>query len=163
VVEAGHLLDSKFEESFDAMEAGFTKCDDSISGSMKSESSSETKQNCLIVENTPDDSVHSLQRLVELNGWKTVVVSSGEDALRLLKMKNWGFVIIDNDLPFFSGMNCIARFRDWENHSCIVKQKNIYILSDCYNPLSLPSGFDGVLRKPFDPSQVASALERSKH
>jgi CheY-like chemotaxis protein len=167
VVDAGHLLDARFDESFDALEASFSKCPaDSISGSIRSESSSSgnaAKPSCLLVENTPDDGVHSLQRFVELNGWKSVVVTSGEDALRLLKMRNWGFVIIDNDLPFFSGINCIARFRDWETHSCIAKQQNIYIMSDCYNPLSVPSGFDGVLKKPFDPSQVVNALERARH
>jgi DNA-binding response OmpR family regulator len=115
------------------------------------------------VETNQYTGAHSLQRLVELNGWKSVVVSSGEDALRLLKMRNWGCVIVDNDLPFFSGINCIARFRDWEKYRCIAKQRHVYILSECYNPFSLPDGFDGALKKPFEPAQVAGALERAKH
>lgn len=164
VIDSGNILDSRYKESFNAMEAGFSKCADSVSGSADSESADLSKPSCLIVEHVPDrDDVHSIQRFVELNGWKTVVVTSGEDALRLLKMRNWGLVIIDNDLPFYSGVNCIAQFRDWEKHSCIAKQKNIMIMSDCYNPLTLPAGFDGALKKPFDSSQVLNALERARH
>ena len=161
VVDGGYLLDSRYEQSYDVMEAVCSKCD-SLELSESSDNS-KSKQNCLIVESNQDTGAHSLQRLVELNGWKSVVVSSGEDALRLLKMRNWGCVIIDNDLPFFSGINCIARFRDWEKYRCIAKQKHVYILSECYNPFSLPDGFDGALKKPFEPAQVAGALERAKH
>ena len=166
VVDAGHLLNARFEESFAAMEAGFSKCSDSISGSNKSDSSTDNsaKQSCLIVENKPsEDDVHSIKRLVELNGWKSLVVTSAEDAVRMLKMRSWGVVIVDNDLPFHSGMSCIARFRDWETHNAVSKQKDIYIMSrDSYTPLSLPTGFDGALKKPFDPCQVVHALERAK-
>lgn len=149
------------------MESGFSKCADSISASVKSGSSASdnaTNPTCLIVENKSDEEdVHSIKCLVELNGWKSVVVTTAEDALRLLKMRNWGIVIVDNKLPFFSRVSCIERFRDWEKQNCTTKQKNIYIMSDCYSPLSLPTGFDGALKKPLDPSQVVHALERVNH
>ena len=117
VIDAGRLLDSMFETKYNKMEEGFSKCNDScsLSNSMKSSDSLDDskKKSCLIVLSKPDSSEHSLQRLVELNGWKSVVVLAGDDALRLLKIRNWGVVIIDNDLPSYSGVNCIARFRDW--------------------------------------------------
>lgn len=37
-------------------------------------------------------------------------------------------------------------------------QKNVYIMSDRYDPLSLPAGFDGALEKPFNPSQIRNVL-----
>ena len=117
VIDAGHLLDSTFETKYDEMEEGFSRCVDSNSNSLsysaKSDSSDTQKKSCLIVLSKPDNSEHSLKRLAELNGWKSAVVFTGDDALRLLKIRNWGVVIIDNDLPSYSGVNCIARFRDW--------------------------------------------------
>ena len=149
------------------MELGFSKCTDSISMfGIKSESSSSelsaSKQSCLNVESKVDSGIHSLQQLVEMNGWKAVVVRTGEDAARLLKTRNWGFVIVDNDLPKCSGVNCIARFREWETSSCTAKQRNTHIFSSNRTSLSVPSGFDGTLNKPLDPSQIINALERAK-
>eukprot|EP00804_Cyclotella_cryptica_P027726 CCRYP_020462-RA/>CCRYP_020462-RA protein AED:0.06 eAED:0.06 QI:995/1/1/1/0.75/0.66/9/93/889 len=153
VVNAGLILDARPEETFNTMELGSSK------GSCES-----MNRHCLIVENMPDNGgAISLQRLIELNGWKSVVVKSGDDAMRLLKMRNWDIVIIDNDLPQYSGVSCITRFRDWERLNRMTTQKNIYIVSDIYHSLSLPTGLDGALRKPIDPYEVKHALEIAKH
>lgn len=103
---------------------------------------------------------HSIQRIVEKNGWRAVAKhGSGEDALRLLKLRNWDVAFIDDDLPVMSGTNCLVRFRDWERRTRAgrVRQMNIFVISDSVHSVS--DCFDGVLAKPVDPSRVLQILE----
>ena len=171
VFEAGVILDKGFKKSCDAMEAASklaeSRSDEGGSRSSRSSMSSTTrstfeKHTCLIVTKETDPALHNLVRIVEKTGWRAVVAKhgDGEDALRLLKMRNWDMVFVDNDLPIFSGTNCLVRFRDWEKRTYSRrKQGNIYIISDSYSSVTLPSGFDGVLMKPVDPAQVLQILE----
>ncbi|KAL9182304.1 hypothetical protein ACHAXT_012956 [Thalassiosira profunda] len=164
VMEASAAIDVKLRRSSEDIEAvskiAEEKSDEEQSRSSRSSTTTSTftKHSALLaVEDQP--TLHSLQRIVEKYGWRAVVVSNGEDALRLLKLRKWDAAIIDNDLPVFSGTNCLIRFRDWETHSRAVRQKNIFILSDSYSPTSAPSGFDGALGKPLEPKQILSTLE----
>lgn len=128
----------------------------SMSSSVSDSISSSAKLSCLIVENNSDRSL--LGQIAEISGWKVVVVKTGTDALRLLKMRNWGIVFIDNELPLFSGSSCIIHFRDWEKRSRVVRQKNIFLLSESVSPNALQSGVDGTLVKPVDPIHVREIL-----
>lgn len=170
VMEASAFLDHKFKKTCDAMEAASKLAEARSDGESKSSGSSLSsatttfaKHSCLIVAKETDPALQLLQRIVEKNGWRAVVVKhgDGEDALRLLKLRKWDTVFIDNDLPVFSGTNCLVRFRDWEkrSRSRAVQQKNIFIMSDTFSPAALPSGFDGVLIKPVDLAQVLQILE----
>jgi len=163
VVEASVLLDMKFRKSCDAIEAATARSDEGGSRSSRSSVSSTTstfaKHSCLIVTKEMDPTLHSLQHIVEKNGWRAVVkYGGGEDALRLLKLRNWDTVFIDNDLPILSGINCLVRFRDWEKSSRAIQHKNVVIISDSYYHHSLPNGVDGVLGRPVDPSQLLQIL-----
>jgi DNA-binding response OmpR family regulator len=100
-----------------------------------------------------------IRQVAEKSGWKVVAVKHGQDAIRLLKMRNWGIVFIDNDLPLFSGSSCVVRFRDWEKRSRVVRQKNIFLLAESHDPNALQSGVDGTLGKPVDPIHVHKLLE----
>lgn len=166
-MEASAILDLKFKKSCDALEAASkiaeARMDESESRSSHSSISSSTpstftKHSCLIVSKESDPTMQCLQRIVEKNGWRAVVVKhgDGEDALRLLKLRKWDMVFIDNDLPIFSGTNCLARFRDWEKRSRTVEQKNVFIIADTHND---HVGVDGVLTKPLEPSHVLDILQ----
>lgn len=107
-----------------------------------------------------EPALHLCKRIAETNGWRTVVEThgDGEDALRLLKLRDWDAAFIDNDLSTFSGTTCLVRFRDWEKLVRANQQKDIYIMSDTYSTVALPTGFDGVLMKPLDPTQLLHIL-----
>ena len=107
-----------------------------------------------------EPALHLCKRIAEKNGWRTVVEThgDGEDALRLLKLRNWDAAFIDNDLSILSGTNCVVRFRDWETRVRASQQKNIYIMSDIDSTVTLPTGFAGVLMKPLDPIQLIHIL-----
>jgi len=169
VLDASALLDARHKQSVkaileaaDRMERLNNSDDDRSSVSSQGQSSASdsflsAKLSCLIVENTSDRSI--LRQIAEKGGWKVVAVKRGQDAIRLLKMRNWGIVFIDNDLPSFSGSNCIVRFRDWEKRSRVVKQKNIFLLAESHDPNALQSGVDGTLGKPVDPIHLHKLLE----
>ncbi|KAL7470210.1 hypothetical protein ACHAXS_011341 [Conticribra weissflogii] len=171
VSEAGALLDAKHQESVNAIEM-VDLLDEEKSSCSSSMSLSEKglRQSCLIAKNNSDPALQSLQRLVEICGWRVVVVNNGDDALRMLKLRNFGMVLIDAALPVsadsgsaHSGCSVVARFREWEQRSRVVRQKNILLLSDTYRAKSnsIPLGCDGVVEKPPDPSKISSILENA--
>lgn len=107
---------------------------------------------CLIVEPAGNT---VMKEGTERLGWHAVHVHDGEDALRLLKMRNWDAVFIENEIPRLTGVGCISRFRSWESENRVARQNNVYLLSTDFVPsleqsvsAVYPSGFDGALGKP---------------
>ncbi|KAL7497558.1 hypothetical protein ACHAWT_006100 [Skeletonema menzelii] len=172
VLEASTLLDARHKQSVSVILDAADRMERLTSDDEKSKSSvsshghssfSDTllsaKSSCLIVENTSERSM--LWQMAEKSGWKVVAVRGGEHAIRLLKMRNWGIVFIDNELPLFSGSSCIVRFRAWEKCSRVVRQKNIFLIADTHDPNALQSGVDGTLGKPVDPIHLHRLLEKA--
>ena len=107
---------------------------------------------CLIVEPAGNT---VMKEGAERLGWHAVHVHDGEDALRVLKMRNWDAVFIENEIPRLTGTGCISRFRSWESENRVARQNNVYLLSTDFVPsleqsvsAVYPSGFDGALGKP---------------
>lgn len=151
-------LTSDDERSRSSFSSKRSKSSVSSQPSSASDSLLLAKSSCLIVENITSDR-SMLRQIAEKSGWKVVAVKSGDDAIRLLKMRNWGIVFFDNKLPLFSGSSCIVRFREWEKRSRVVRQKNIYLLAESHDPNALQSGVDGTLGKPLDPIHIYKLLE----
>ena len=110
---------------------------------------------CLIVEE--GDAIASIAETVaEENGWKSVVVHNGESALRLLQMRNWDAVLIDDGLKGLTSCMVMEHFREWEKKNRVNRQKNAYQVNSSFIPtnlamsstVQLPSGFDGAIGKP---------------
>lgn len=69
-------------------------------------------------------------------------------------------VFIDKYLPVVSGTNCISRFREWESRSRAIRQKSVFLIGDSGSHHGLtPFGFEGVISRPVDPSQVLRILD----
>ena len=112
-----------------------------------------TETVCLVATDShPDQMPNELQS----RGWKVVVANDGANCLRLLQMRNWDFVLIDDDLPQLPGASCIASFREWERNNRVNRQKNVFLVceGDIPSPLDKrsmvqpPEGCDGVLGRP---------------
>ena len=110
---------------------------------------------CLIVEE--GNSISDIaEKVAEENGWKSIVVHNGEAALRLLQMRNWDIVLLDDELPGLTSCKVIENFREWESKNRVNQQKNVYQVNSSFIPsnleasssVQLPSGFDGALGKP---------------
>ena len=125
-------------------------------------------QVCLIAEE--NDTISSLaQKAIEEKGWKAIVVHDGEAALRLLQMRNWDAVLLDDELPGLTSSRCISNFREWEKNNRVNRQKNVVQISSSFIPshletsssMQLPSGFDGAIGKPLTLVALQTFLSQS--
>lgn len=123
----------------------------------------------LIATDTPTIQSNDVLTRLEAHGWKVVVVHDGKDAFRLLKMRNWDVVLIDDCLPIISGAKCISKFRLWEEQNRVNKQRNVIMACDVDIPspfdkssyVQPPSGFDGVIHKPISWNELEALLRKS--
>jgi len=104
----------------------------------------------------------TLEHSTRKRGYETIWVGNGEDALSLLKMRNWVIVFLDDQMAKLSGMSCVTRFRQWESRNRIVRQNNIYLISG-QNHESSSLGFDGVLQKPLKHKHLYKILDQAKN
>jgi CheY-like chemotaxis protein len=121
---------------------------------------------CLIGE--PENENFIKDSVAQCGGWRAVHVHDGEDALRLLKMRNWDAVFIANDISRLNGIGCVARFREWESENRVARQNNIILLSAEFVPppdqiivATYPSGFDGALGRPMLLKSVQFFLQQA--
>uniref|UniRef100_A0A7S2PT86 Uncharacterized protein n=1 Tax=Leptocylindrus danicus TaxID=163516 RepID=A0A7S2PT86_9STRA len=123
---------------------------------------------CLIAEDSRSVA-RALVRAVESRGWRASVVDNGEAALRLLKMRNWDAVFLDDQMPMLSGTSCMSCFRQWETQNRVVKQNHMYLVSGNYisdqetsqGKTIFPAGFDGSLGKPINLKHLTNILEKA--
>lgn len=115
---------------------------------------------CLIAEHSKSVG-KTLEQAVKNQGYETIWVGNGEDALSLLKMRNWDIVFLDESMPKLSGISCVARFRQWESRNRIVRQNHVHLISP--NRGQLPLGFDGVFEKPFKLQLLYKILDEAKN
>lgn len=131
--------------------------------------SEQTRRVCLIVEG--DKCVSKVAEVVAWGiGWKSIVVHSGEAALRLLKMRNWDAVLLDDSLPGLSSCGVVEHFREWEKMNRVNRQRNVFAMSSSFIPcqfemssttVQLPSGFDGAIGKPVSAKVLTQFLSKS--
>jgi CheY-like chemotaxis protein len=106
---------------------------------------------CLIASLDFGDSTATI---FETNGWKCEVVRDCEGATKLLKLRNWDAVLLDEDLLPTSASHCTTDFRRWEAGNRVNRQKNLFILcsmcatdNDKSVVVQAPSGFDGAISR----------------
>ena len=108
-----------------------------------------------------------VEEAAERIGWKAIIVNDGEATLRLLQMRNWDAVLLDDELPGLTSSRCVLKFREWEKKNRVNRQKNVVQMSSSFIPsrfetsssVQLPSGFDGALGKPLSMKALQNFLE----
>lgn len=111
---------------------------------------------CLMATDKPSRRSNQVLLRLEHDGWKVVVVNDGNEAFRLLKMRNWDAVLIDDDLPLLDGASCMESFRGWEEENRVNRQQNTFLVcsetvpapTDTSAIVQQPTGFDFVLNRP---------------
>lgn len=143
----------------------------------KAPQNEEAMKVCLVVEEGKIISTVA-EKVSENMGWKSVVVHNGEAALRLLKMRNWDAVLLDEELPGVTSCKVIENFRLWESKNRVNRQKNVFQVNSSFIPtglecsagvesslssslVQLPSGFDGALGKPLSAKILKNFLQSS--
>lgn len=111
---------------------------------------------CLIAIDTSTTEPNPLPQQLESLGWNVVVATNASECLKLLQIRNWDAVLIDDDLPQMSGALCVEAFRRWEVQHRVIAQKNVFLVcegdfpshSNMHTWVQPPVGCDGRLRKP---------------
>jgi len=170
IINATSILDKKYEETLDAhyreaqIISQFRDIENFIVDDMSLSSSSQVEQSthlvCLLCEKS-----RKLVPLIESKGWRVCVAETGDDILRILKLRKWDIVFVDESMTNLSGMSCMVRFRKWESTNRIIHQNNVYYVSESFKNCDkehkmCPDGFDGCLVKPFHFPQVSEILDQ---
>ena len=99
-------------------------------------------------------------------GWQVTIVNDGTSALEQLKLRNWGAVILDDDLPNLPGNVCVEEFRAWESQNRVNRQDNLFIvctdvlLANPETKMLPPAGFDGAVDSQMSWSQIQSMMAK---
>ena len=124
---------------------------------------SSTVHVCLVgIDREKAETAKNIEASLSKQGWKAAMVHDGEEALRLMRMRNWDLVILDEDLPILQSTECVAKFREWEDKNRVCRQRNIVLLNasglstTCRSDslIQLPHGFDLLLGKPVRPCEL---------
>lgn len=124
---------------------------------------------CLIATDTQNHD-SDLAKNMSANGWKVTQVQDGKNVLSLLKTRNWGAVLLDDELPQMSGSQCVAAFREWEMKNRVCRQNNVFLVCrsglpsphDATSVVQAPCGFDGALDAPVMWKDVKYLLKKGQ-
>ncbi|CAJ1898371.1 unnamed protein product [Cylindrotheca closterium] len=125
---------------------------------------------CLIAMGRITEQVEALQRAAEAREWKSVIVDNGEEALKLMKLRTWDAILLDEDLPQLPSGQCVARFREWEAKNRIMKQRNVALVSascasmvhNLNSMMQLPFGVDFAIGKPIQVREFEFIMSRAE-
>lgn len=126
---------------------------------------SEKKKSCLMATARPDAEAGLAKKMID-EGWDVTIVENGVKALQSLKLRNWGAVVLDDELPVVSGNQCVEEFRIWESQNRVNRQDNMFIvcthviLSNPDTCMLPPAGFDGAVDRKVSWSHLQSLIAR---
>jgi CheY-like chemotaxis protein len=111
---------------------------------------------CLIALSERTTQPDPIPQLLESKGWKVITISDGPGSLKLLQVRIWDAVLIDDDLPQMGGVACITMLRQWEKGNRASGQRNVFLVCDGLVPsptdensrIQPPKGCNGVLSRP---------------
>jgi CheY-like chemotaxis protein len=109
----------------------------------------------------------ALKKLADDQGWKACLVDNEDETLRLLKSRNWGAVLLDDDWLTNKDVSCIQEFREWEQQNRVRRQNYVCLMSDSLSSegdacSQLPHGVDGIIRIPGNGDSLSKLLARIK-
>jgi DNA-binding NtrC family response regulator len=116
------------------------------------------KHRILIVE---DDEVflRPLQRTLEVAGYEALVVSSGEEAVDLLKRDDVELVLTDKRLPGIDGVELVRRLRAEHPDLAVVVMTAYGTIGSAVEAMRV--GAEDYLVKPFDVAEALMVIRRS--
>ena len=96
-----------------------------------------------------------MRRVLEANGYESIIVGTGREALSMLTSHCPDVVILDLGLPDMDGVEIIKKIRSWSNMPIIV----VSARSEDFDKVSaLDAGADDYLTKPFDMDELIARI-----
>ena len=118
---------------------------------------------CLIV--VPGTSTHLklIEQTIKKHGWQSAAAHDQDEGLRLMKMRSWDLILIDEELSGF-----VPFFREWEKKHRFTRQGHVVLMSesaalassDANSFVQPPPGLDEVGGKPISLSALVAMLEK---
>jgi DNA-binding NtrC family response regulator len=101
----------------------------------------------------------SCRRILDAEGYETILTSSVKEALQILEEKNFDLLLVDVIMPEYDGMYLIGSVRDK------LPRLPILVMSGYPTPETISSGLQmGATRfiaKPFTPDELIKAVEKA--
>ncbi len=113
----------------------------------------------LLAENQAIDAAY-MRLLLERNGWKTEVVSDGDEVMEKLRKNSYSFVVINDKLSKIDAFELARRIREQEKNSnrhLIIIGLTSYAMESEHRRF-LKAGIDYCLSKPVYSSSLVAAL-----
>ena len=83
---------------------------------------------CLFVtSNSESEASRNFLEDLKNNGWSFELVQSCQESLRLMKLRNWDAIVVDDRFQSLDIIHCLAEFRLWEKNHRINLQTNIFL------------------------------------
>jgi len=116
------------------------------------------KHRILIIE---DDEIflRPLQRTLEVSGYDVLVVTSGEDAIDVLKNEDVDLVLTDKRLPGIDGVELVRRIKVDHGSVAVVVMTAYGTIGSAVEAMRL--GAEDYLVKPFEAAEVLMVLRRA--
>src|SRR5712691_9545776 len=116
------------------------------------------KHRIVIVE---DDEIflRPLQRTLEVEGYEVLVVSSGEEAVDLLKSADVDLVLTDKRLPGIDGLELVRRVKSEHPDLAVVVMTAYGTIGSAVEAMRL--GAEDYLVKPFEAAEMLMVLRRA--
>lgn len=97
-----------------------------------------------------------LQKVIERQGYKTLIATSGEEALKLLDKHNVGIVISDIEMPSMSGMELLSQIKKTYNELPVLM---ITGKNNSHTKFNIKeSKADGIIKKPFKNYEITQRI-----
>jgi|SRR5690606_6514685 len=111
-------------------------------------------RNVLVVEDEPGI-LSAMKLLLELEGYRVLCASNGEEALAVLTIETCDLIVTDYMMPRMTGGQLIKKLRSDP------EQRNIPIIlvSAVPPPADIDNLIDAFLRKPFEIPQLLAVME----
>jgi DNA-binding response OmpR family regulator len=99
----------------------------------------------------------TLSIVIEREGFKTETAEDGNEAIELLKKKEYDLIVVDIHLPYHSGLELVKYLR-----SDLKKKTPVLIVTAFSNPQMKQQagelGIQGYIIKPFNPSELINQI-----
>ena len=139
-----------------------SEIDDGSNASISSSSCNDKPTPLCLVAEDSQSIRQTMVKCISMNGWRSILVNNGEDALELMKKRSYDAVFLDDNMAKMSGTTCVHEFREWEAKNRVARQRCVYLISGSYTPKKhsiLPPGFDGAIGKPIKSQELSDLLD----
>jgi DNA-binding response OmpR family regulator len=117
------------------------------------------EQTILIVEDNPE-TLELLRRIVEKDGYKTVLANDGEKGLNYARRYSPDLIVLDRLMPKMNGLQVCKKLKEQDSTSQIPIIFLTILDSETDIIDGLKAGADDYIKKPFSPDELSARIGR---